>query len=64
MRSSRQDYKCMRETMRIDYFIGYCVVTVINILWTGGLYIAITMQLGDLYNTITEEREDDEQPYN
>lgn len=50
--------------MKIDYFIGYCVVTVINILWTGGLYIAITIQLGDLYNTITEEREYDEQSYN
>ena len=46
--------------MRIDYFIGYCVVTVINILWTGGLYIAITMQLGDLYNAIKEDEEDGE----
>lgn len=46
--------------MRIDYFIGYCVVTVINILWTGGLYIAITMQLGELYNAIMEDEEDGE----
>ena len=45
--------------MKLDYFIGYCVVTVINILWTGGLYIAITMQLGDLYNAVTGEGEED-----
>lgn len=41
--------------MKIDYFIGYCIVTVINILWTGGLYIAITAQLGQIYDTITGE---------
>lgn len=46
--------------MKLDYFIGYCVVTVINILWTGGLYIAITMQLGDLYNAIAQEEDDEE----
>ena len=43
--------------MKIDYFIVYCAVTVINILWTGGLYIAISAQLGQIYETIT--REDD-----
>lgn len=44
--------------MKIDYFIGYCVVTVINILWTGGLYISLTMQLGDLRNTIVGEEDE------
>lgn len=41
--------------MKLDYFVGYCIVTVINILWTGGLYIAITAQLGQIYDTITGE---------
>lgn len=44
--------------MKIDYFIGYCVVTVINILWTGGLYIALTMYLHDILSVI--EGDDDE----
>ena len=44
--------------MKLDYFIGYCIVTVINILWTGWLYISLTMQLGDLYNTIAGEEDE------
>ena len=47
--------------MKLNYFVGYCIVTVINILWTGGLYIAITAQLGQIYDTITGEGEDDEE---
>ena len=34
--------------LKIDYFVMYCVVTVINILWTGGLHIATHMRLNDI----------------
>lgn len=38
--------------LRIDYFVLYCVVTVINILWTGGLHIATHMRLNDIERMI------------
>lgn len=38
--------------LKIDYFVLYSVVTVINILWTGGLYIAIHMRLNDIERMI------------
>jgi hypothetical protein len=38
--------------LRIDYFVLYCVVTVINILWTGGLFIATHMRLNDIERMI------------
>lgn len=43
--------------MKLDYFVGYCIVTVINILWTAGLYISLTMQIGQIYDTITGEED-------
>lgn len=38
--------------LRIDYFVLYCVVTVINILWTGGLHIATHMRMNDIEKMI------------
>lgn len=38
--------------LKIDYFVLYCVVTVINILWTGGLHIATHMRLNDIEEMI------------
>lgn len=41
--------------MKIDYFVCYCIVTLINIMWTAGLYISITAQLGQTYDLLTGE---------
>lgn len=38
--------------LKIDNFVMYCVVTVINILWTGGLHIATHMRLNDIERMI------------
>ncbi len=38
--------------MKIDYFVMYCIVTAINILWTGGLHIATHMRLNDIERMI------------
>lgn len=43
--------------LKIDYFVLYSVVTVINILWTGGLYIAIHMRLNDIERMIEGDYE-------
>ena len=38
--------------LRIDYFVLYSVVTVINVLWTGGLCLSIHMRLNDIERMI------------
>lgn len=45
--------------MKIDFIVAYGVITLINILWTGGLYISITAQLGQIYDLMTGEDVDE-----